>query len=121
VTDPGTGDTVSTLQAMHELFVQAGIQGQSLFAAAGDDGAYDVNGAGLSGFSIPVSVDSPASDPAITAAGGTTLPGKQEYALTIRGETKTFVINVPKESVWGWDYLKPLCRVQSLRVRPASS
>src|SRR5271170_5454606 len=39
VTDPSTGRTVSTLQAVHELLVRAAIQGQSVFAAAGDGGA----------------------------------------------------------------------------------
>ena len=43
VTDPSTGGTVSTLQAVHELLVRAAIQGQSVFAAAGDGGAYDAN------------------------------------------------------------------------------
>ena len=41
VTDPFDGEQVSTLQAMHELFVVAGLQGQSLFSAAGDSGAFD--------------------------------------------------------------------------------
>jgi kumamolisin len=114
VTDPGTGATVSTLKAMQELFVQAGDQGQSLFAAAGDDGAYDVNGEVGPGYSLPLSVDHPASDPFITAAGGTTLPGEQVYDLTINGETKSLVIKIPDERVWGWDYLKPLCKALHL-------
>ncbi len=116
-TDPSTGDTVATTQAMHELFLQAGIQGQSLFAAAGDNGAYDVDGS-VSIADGAVTVDYPASDPAITAAGGTTLPGKQQYVLTIRGEPKLFVINIPNERVWGEDYLKPLCK--ALREAPMS-
>jgi kumamolisin len=87
VTDPATGKTVSSLQAIHELFLQAGIQGQSMFAAAGDCGAYDV---GVTpGFSFPLRVDNPASDPAITAAGGTTLPGTQSYVIP--GSTTPFV------------------------------
>jgi kumamolisin len=110
VTDPATGKTVSTLLALHELFVKAGIQGQSMFAAAGDCGAYDVGE--NAGSSLPLSVDHPASDPAVTAAGGTTLPGTQSY--TIPGSTTPFVINVPQERVWGEDYLKPLCNAMGL-------
>jgi subtilase family serine protease len=87
VTDPFSRQTVGLAQAMHELFVRAAIQGQSLFAASGDGGAYDIdNDFGCSTESTPscsltLSVDNPASDPAITAAGGTTLPGTQSYCL----------------------------------------
>jgi kumamolisin len=107
VTDPSTGKTVSFLQAAHELFVQAGNLGQSLFAAAGDSGAYDVSGE-APGYSTPLSVDYPASDPAITAAGGTTLPAK--LAFEIPGKTKPFVVDIPEERVWGWDYLENFCK-----------
>ncbi len=109
VTDPFSGKTVSSLQAVHEQFVKAAVQGQSLFAAAGDAGAYDVFCSSCSivppDFTIPLSVDNPADDPAITAAGGTTLPGTQ----TITDSFGTFVIDVPAERVWGWDYLAPIC------------
>jgi subtilase family serine protease len=47
------------------IFLQMASQGQSLFAASGDNGAYD-NGTSLS-------VDDPASQPYVTAVGGTTL------------------------------------------------
>lgn len=107
VTDPFDGEQVSTLQAMHELFVVAALQGQSLFSAAGDSGAFDTVrdfGQGL-GFTTPLSVDYPASDSAMTAAGGTTLPGPQMYGTP--GGILT--IDNPVERVWGWDYLEPLC------------
>jgi kumamolisin len=114
VTDPMSGLTVSDLQATHEQLLQAGIQGQTWFAAAGDGGAYDVNH-DLNCFpisSVPctnvVSADYPASDPAITAAGGTTLPGPQVFCLNMAC-TQTLTINVANERVWGWDYLRPLC------------
>jgi subtilase family serine protease len=42
VTDPVTEQTVSAIQALHELFLRAAIQGQTLFAASGDYGAYEV-------------------------------------------------------------------------------
>ena len=114
VTDPMSGLTVSDLQATHEQLLQAGIQGQTWFASAGDGGAYDVNH-DLNCFpssSIPctnvLSADYPASDPAMTAAGGTTLPGMQGFCLN-QACTQVFTLNIANERVWGWDYLRPLC------------
>ena len=107
VTDPFDGEQVSTLQAMHELFVVAALQGQSLFSAAGDSGAFDtVRDFGQGdGFTTPLSVDYPASDSAMTAAGGTTLPGPQMF----RTPGGILTIDNPVERVWAWDYLEPLC------------
>ncbi len=51
--------------AENTIFQQMAAQGQSVFAAAGDQGAYD-NGSTLS-------VDDPASQPLVTGVGGTTL------------------------------------------------
>jgi subtilase family serine protease len=108
VTDPFTGETVSVLRAYTEVFLQAALQGQSLFAAAGDAGAYDVNrGFPPPDFSLVLSVDSPAANPYITAAGGTTLPGTQTYEINSTGQIVT--INIPNERIWSWDYLVPLC------------
>jgi subtilase family serine protease len=107
VTDPFTGQVVTPARAMHELFVVAALQGQSLFAAAGDAGAYDLTGAfPPPSFTSALSVDYPAADTAMTAAGGTTLPATLNFALRSGG---TVSINIPTERVWGWDYLKPLC------------
>ena len=106
VTDVFSHETVSSLQALHEVLVVAALQGQTTFAAAGDCGAYDVFDEVPSSFSTPLSVDNPASDTAIVAAGGTTLPGVQEFTLP---HHKTLSIDVPTERVWGWDYLLPLC------------
>ncbi|MEO5768591.1 MAG: peptidase S53, partial [Polyangia bacterium] len=57
-----------------------------------------------SGFNQPfpnlLSVDSPASDPAITAAGGTTTPISKSFG------PGTPPLVVPTEQVWGWDYLR---------------
>jgi subtilase family serine protease len=118
VIDPITGLTVGSAQATHELLVRAAIQGQTVFAASGDGGAYDLNNdLGCLGpysstqpysCSLTLSVDYPASDPAITAAGGTTLPGIQEYCVNATC-TPPYVINIPHERVWGWDYLNGLC------------
>jgi subtilase family serine protease len=115
VADPNTGRTVSSLRAMDELFLQAALQGQSLFASAGDAGAYDANdGVDNNGFpfvppyySLALSVDFPASSPYITAAGGTTLPGTQTF--TLPGGLPNFSVTIKNERVWSWDYLNPLC------------
>jgi kumamolisin len=115
VTDPYTNQTVSVLTATHQLLVQAALQGQSLFAASGDNGAYDVDGDfGCSpesspSCSAPLTVDSPANDTAITAAGGTTLPGAQAFCLNAACTPPYFEVNLAHEQVWGWDYLDGLC------------
>jgi subtilase family serine protease len=111
VTDIFSHETVSSLQALHEVLVVAALQGQSTFAAAGDCGAYDVFDEVAANFSTPLSVDNPASDSAIVAGGGTTLPGVQEFGLP---DGSTLSINVPTERVWGWDYLIPLCNALGL-------
>ena len=108
--DPITHRNVNALKAFNDLFTQAALQGQSLYAAAGDAGAYDANDPNGS-FPVPsfnktLSVDSPASQQFITAGGGTTLPGVQSFPLL---DGSTFSITIATEQAWGWDYLKPLC------------
>ena len=120
VTDPSSGRTVSTTQAVHELLVRAALQGQTVFAAAGDGGAYDVNNdlgcvgpyarSNPESCSNTLSVDYPASDPAMTAAGGTTLPGTQEYCLNAACTPPFYKLKLAHQQVWGWDYLKGLCK-----------
>lgn len=56
----------SELQTLDSIFKQGAAQGISMFAAAGDSGAYDCNDSNLA-------VDSPASDPYIIGVGGTNL------------------------------------------------
>lgn len=118
VTDPITGRTVGITQATHELLLRAAIQGQAVFAAAGDGGAYDADDSFgecyPGGCSNPLSVDYPASDPAITAGGGTTLPGVQEYCLNSACTPPYYTVDIPHERVWGWDYLEGLCTVLGL-------
>jgi subtilase family serine protease len=112
VTDPITGQTVGITDAFHELFVQAAIQGQTLFAASGDGGAYDINrdfGCTPPVCSLTLSVDNPAGDSAITAAGGTTLAGTQEFCLNAACTPPFYTVNIPNERVWGWDYLEGFC------------
>ncbi|GLQ88646.1 S53 family peptidase [Dyella flagellata] len=105
---PGASITDTTdvgdLRAFHKIFLEAAVQGQSLFAASGDSGAYDTvrdlgAGTGAGQYTAPLTVDSPASDPFITAAGGTTTPYSYQFGT---GPTAS----VTQESVWGWDYLQ---------------
>lgn len=91
---------VGNLRAFHQVFLEAAVQGQSIFAASGDSGAYDtVRSLGHDQFSAPLTVDSPASDPYMTAAGGTTVP----YSFSFSGGP---VDSIKRESVWGWDYIQ---------------
>jgi kumamolisin len=96
-------DFTGELLGFHQAFLEAAIQGISLFASSGDAGAYEVNG-GNAAFNTPylnvLSVVSPASDPAITAAGGTTTP------LTLNAGAGAPDLVVSTEQVWGWDYLQ---------------
>ena len=58
----------STLQAENAIFQQMAAQGQTVYAASGDNGAYDT-GSVKDG----LSVDDPASQPYVCGVGGTTL------------------------------------------------
>jgi kumamolisin len=86
------------LEAMNQAFMELAAQGISTFAAAGDGGAFAVNGSVPYPFvSRVVSVTAPASDPYVTAVGGTTLAG------SIRLDKGW--VNVPQTRAWGWNYL----------------
>jgi len=56
----------STLIAQNTIFQQMTTQGQSMFAAAGDNGSQDCGGT-----NTQIAVDYPASDPYVTGVGGT--------------------------------------------------
>lgn len=106
-TDAFDGETVTALQAMHESFVLMALEGQSMFAASGDSGAFDtVEGFGTTAFTFPLSVDYPGSDPAVTSGGGTTLPGTLNFLLP---DNSTLPITIPQERVWATDYEEPVC------------
>ena len=93
-------DARPQLIAFHQAFLEAAAQGISVFAAAGDSGAFDINDAFNDPVANVLTVDSPAADPAITAAGGTTTP----VTLNLGPGTPDLV--VPREQVWGWDYIE---------------
>lgn len=77
------GTLKSQMLTLDGIFKQAAAQGQSFFAASGDSGAYDCLG------STDLAVDHPASDPYVTAVGGTTL-------------TVTSSGGYASESAWSW-------------------
>lgn len=88
--------TPSYDRQINQIFMEGAAQGQSLFSASGDSGAFDAYPP------IPVpSVDFPASSPYITAVGGTTLP--------INGQVPIPHGSIPmkNEHGWGWSYLLP--------------
>ncbi len=114
ITDPVTGSQTDIIRATDDLLAQAALQGQTWFAAAGDAGAYDSTDffpltpspGQPQTFNAVLSVDDPAMQRYITAAGGTTLPGLQTYT----GPTGNLInIDIKQERAWGWDYLQPLC------------
>ncbi len=81
--------------AMDQAFLEGAAEGISMFAAAGDNGAYDSGGEQLG-------VDSPSSDPNITAAGGTIYPG-----MAYHKSGTAPIYDVKQESAWGWDWTLP--------------
>jgi len=107
-------------QATHELLLRGAIQGQTFFTASGDGGAYELNhDLGCDGpysssdpnsCSLTLSVDYPASDTAMTAGGGTTLPATLEFCLNSACTPPYYTVTIPHERVWGWDYLIGLCK-----------
>ncbi len=112
VKDPTTGRSVSVLKAVNDVLLQGALQGQSMYIASGDAGAYDMTDYYTPPSypppktSVALSVDDPGVQEWATDVGGTTLPGPQVYAITA---TKNLTINIPTEQAWGWDYLIPLC------------
>ena len=95
---------VGDLQIWHQILLEAAVQGQSFFAATGDSGAYDTvrglgHGTTPGTYNAPLTVDSPASDPLMTAAGGTTTPFSYKFRTGP-------VESITKEQVWGWDYIQ---------------
>ncbi len=84
--------------SLDEAFLELAAQGQSAFAASGDEAAYD---ASRDIGTTNLSVDNPADSPFITAAGGTTLP----WSGTLTGPSGSANVHVGKQRAWGWDYL----------------
>lgn len=71
-----TKSSDSTFQASENtLFETAATQGQTVLVASGDNGSTDCYGAGVTADNTVLSVDDPASQPYVTAVGGTTMSG----------------------------------------------
>ena len=114
ITDPVTGQPTDIIQANDDMLAQAALQGQTWFAASGDSGAFQATARALPSapspgqplsYNLPISVDDPSMQRYMTSAGGTTVPGLQQY----QGPDGTIIdINVKQEQAWGWDYLQPL-------------
>jgi kumamolisin len=106
VRNPANGKPATSMQAEDDLFVQAALQGQSMYAASGDCGALDAYEIFTPpDFNNVLAVDDPGSQRFITSAGGTTLPGKQKFGGGLS-------VNIAQEQAWGWDYLIPICAAQ---------
>jgi subtilase family serine protease len=85
--------TLATAQAESVAFMQMAAQGQSIFAASGDSGAFDCLGDQTAN-DTAIAVDDPASQPYVTGVGGTSFgsfdPGKNLHPTYPQGV----------ESVW---------------------
>jgi subtilase family serine protease len=89
----------ATLDAFHALFAQAAAQGIPVIAAAGDAGAFDITRSYVyPDCTTLLTVDFPAVDTGVLAAGGTTLPNTVQHRYG--------PVTVTTERAWGWDYLK---------------
>jgi len=93
-------DLTPQLRALHQVFLELAAQGVSVFAASGDSGAFSINVAFNDPVANVLTALSPASDPAICAAGGTTTP----VVLNAGPGTPDLVVST--EQVWGWDYIE---------------
>ena len=81
-------DNAASLNAENAIFSQMATQGQTIYAASGDNGAYDMCG------NTTLVVDDPASQPMVTGVGGTSLTGS---------------VSNPVEQVWNNGYLANGC------------
>jgi kumamolisin len=96
---PEIANDPTELPTFHAMFEEAALQGIPIISAAGDAGAFDINRA----YTYPqcttqLTVDFPAADPIVLAAGGTTLPNTVQH---LHGP-----VTVTTERAWGWDYLQ---------------
>jgi kumamolisin len=100
---PELSVAISTLSAENTLFTQLAMQGVSVFAAAGDFGAY-ADGA-------TISVDDPGSQPNLTTVGGTslTLGALSAYA----SETSWSDLNLDEGGGGGFSAIWPISSWQS--------
>jgi len=91
-------ETTAYEAAFDEAFLEMGDQGQSVFVASGDYGAYSAYGdLGTTN----LSVGTPDDSPYVTSTGGTTTP----WTGSLTGPDGTVNVTVGSQRAWGWDYL----------------
>jgi subtilase family serine protease len=86
--------------AFDQAFLEMAAQKQSTFIATGDEGAYQ---AYRDLGTTDVSVGEPSDSPYVTAAGGTTMPGTQDFT----GASSSASVTISAQRAWGWDYIWP--------------
>ncbi len=95
-----TDTTVHTEEL--QAFTQIALQGQSIFASAGDNGAYDCGaGTGLTGKNA-LQVDDPASNPFVTGVGGTAFRKPNQGAITFNPGTNANPSYPGASNEWVW-------------------
>ena len=101
-------DSPAILTAFDEVFLEMAEQGQSMFVASGDSGAYAASrDVGTTNLSVQIPSDSQFD----TAAGGSTLP----WSGTFTGPDGSATVTVPQQRIWGWDYLwKPIAQIDGV-------
>ncbi|PJI09300.1 MULTISPECIES: S53 family peptidase [Clostridium] len=97
-------ETREYAETFNQLYMQAAAQGISMFATAGDNGAYDSTENTPPSYELDA--DNPGDSPYIISAGGTTLAWK--------GTVKGVQVKVDNERAWGWDYLYPAFDAEGL-------
>jgi len=91
-------ESAAYLSAFDQAFLELADQGQSIFVASGDYGAYSAF-ADLG--TTNLSVGTPDDSPYVTSAGGTTTP----WSGPLTGPDGTVNVAVTSQRAWGWDYL----------------
>ena len=94
---PEADEDPAILASENAIFQKMAAQGQSIFSATGDQGAFDQYDP-VTKILGPPSVDSPASQPFVTAVGGTTLSYSKPATSGATGATS--VGSYISESVW---------------------
>ena len=107
------------LPAFKDVFSELAAQGQTVFAAAGDGAAFDINRneqgyyeifptvGGSPAYTPVYSVNAIAASPLVTAAGGTTLP----ITGVDQSVTPAFTVTIPAERAWSSSYV-PLAALE---------
>ena len=95
------GEGTTELNTLNQLFKQANAQGQTVMAAAADDGATDCD-AGTTA-TEGLAVDFPASSPYVTGMGGTMFSQSSAYWSSTNNANGGSAISYIPESVWNED------------------